>query len=287
MNESEVPSSGLFAFGTSNEQGSERLLERRLELLETAVSDATKSVQVAKSAIVKLKKECSAGDLYAIEKQLSLIEEMSDSLGQVGPQLRKAWGWASDDIDQYVSGPLLDEVRRACEEGGLAMHQALGSNWVGGRKLEVSKTVRLGKIALKGHVASSLAKQVNDHLSKGASRKPEAFAEMLAKILREFGTTSKQIELRTIYNLITALPGVSKEYDEATFVSEVNLLGEAMDENGFTVRSGERLYYPGAGRAVGSGKAIQMVDDEGRVRAYAYVELKPKETRNQTEFFNG
>src|SRR3990170_3717505 len=221
-------------------------MEIYLTSLETALAkteadaDATlKAAIAAVSSLKKFRKAVQTGNLRELRKTIEATEQAITALRQQFTNAKEDWNF---DEEAYLSNKAFtSEILEAAKQIGLKIFEQDDRLYCYPfliRILPGERSILIDKVRERRLRPSVLVKHLKDLQSKPSRFKPEDFLESLVSAYeiivaprgKEMINTGIVIKLRDIYDLLTLLPGQSKEYSTQEFARDIYLL----DQSGVT-----------------------------------------------------
>lgn len=239
-----------------------------------AEADADAAIKAATSVLSTLKRYRSAARQGKIREIRAAGEAARQVIGALDAQVAGlAESWSFDDEGYLQSGGYAAELIERAEREGLRISE------LDGRLYSYPPLIRV----LPGDRAVSIDKAKERRLRpsvlvaylKEIQRRPPRFrpGEFLESLSSAYKVAVKQqnrapgavVPLGDLYDLLTMLPGQSREYAKAEFARDIYLL----DQSGqTTAKDGARIeFHAGAGARVPRG-ALSVVTQHGDEKKY-------------------
>jgi hypothetical protein len=208
-------------------------LEKALAKTEADADAALKASTAAVSSIKKFRTAAQTGNLRELRKTIEAAEQAITTLRQQFTNAKEDWVF---DEEAYLSGRyFISEILETAKQIGLEISERDNILYCYPfliRILPGERSIRIDKMWERRLRPSVLAKHLKDRQSKPSRFKPEAFLESLFSAYeivvaprgKELSNTGIVIKLRDIYDLLTLLPGQSKEYSTQEFARDIYLL---------------------------------------------------------------
>ena len=214
-------------------------LEKALAKTEADADAALKAATVAVSTLKKFRIAAQTGNLRDLQKTIETADQAITALRQQFTNAKEDWNF---DEETYLSNKsFTSEILESAEQAGLKIFEQDDRLYCYPfliRILPGERSILIDKVRERRLRPSVLVKHLKDLQSKPSRFKPEAFLESLFSAYeiivaprgKEMINTGIVIKLRDIYDLLTLLPGQSKEYSTQEFARDIYLL----DQSGVT-----------------------------------------------------
>lgn len=267
-----VPVPGNYIQLTMEDRGVSKLES----LLSRTEQEATRTVRVAQEVLQaarKVQKAVRDGNLKDLDAAFELMDRKQELLRQQSSVSRGTWIF---DVESYLgSRAYIEELIESARASGLDIYERddrLYSYPVLVRILPKERAVRIDKQFERRIRPSVLIAHLKDIQKRPLRFAPEAFLKALfsawERLVRErpreghFAT----VPLHDVYEILTLLPGQSKEYSRQEFARDIYLL----DRSGhLQLSSGWRTSFPAStGTKFGKTKVLSVVKEDGSVKEY-------------------
>ena len=226
--------------------------------IEQAFADAEAAAESARKAASSVASRARAMTKAAQEGNIGGLRKAQDDLGvalsalaaEVGAA-RDAWSWSPEEEAAYLDGGYAGELRAAAEEAGVALHERDGYLVAYPSLLRIQPDERTVRVDRKNHRTlrpSFLAGFLFKNQQKRSGFRPEQLLEQLCVVYDELvrGSPtdlggSSVVPLARIYKLMTALPGVGRDYDRTDFARDIYTLDA---EGPRQTRKGRTVSFP-------------------------------------------
>jgi len=254
--------------------GQDITLESALTSLEQDVEATARAATAAVRAIRALQKAVKQGELRKLNSNIAAAAQAMRALSQQFANAEKGWAF---DAEGYLSGgafaqELIESARKQGvriveQDERLYCYPSLIRILPGEQSVRIDKA-REGR--LRPSVLVAHLKEIQQHPPRF---RPEAFLEGLYEAYRRLNSqqkrslpgTSRVIRLLQIYEMLTILPGMSREYTKAEFARDVYLL----DRSGVTkTRSGAIVEFPASTGTKTPSATISVITENGRQKTY-------------------
>ena len=258
------------------------------QALAKTEADAEATLKAAKSVtrcVSKFRAAAKVGSLRELRTSIELADKAIATLRQQFSNAKEGWNF---DEERYLAGGLYSrEIIHVGQQMGVSIYERDERLYCYPVLIRVSSTDKAVSIDRKRD--SRIRPSVLVARLKELQRKPppfrsEAFLEALFKTyskavaMRAKGLPqmSPVIQLLDIYELLTLLPGQTREYTKQEFARDIYLLHRSGVD---TTRSGTRVRFPASTGTKTPSKIITVITEEGQERSYYGVSFTegPKE----------
>jgi hypothetical protein len=235
---------------------------------------AADGVVSASSALLKtakdLVKAARDGDIPKIRRTTERLGVAVQAVRQEVGNAQSAWPITPDEEEKALSESFSDELIEAANRQGLRVRRqddrlvAYPSLL---RVLPGRRAVEIDKKAVTAIRPSRLVAQLKANAEKKPSSVPERFIEVLYNAYRYVvgANHSAGVPLHEVYNVLTLMPDVKRDYTAADFGRDLFFL----DRSGKTqTKAGIRLSFPTATGTKGGTKVFSFVAPDGEVVTY-------------------
>lgn len=249
-------------------------LEDALAKTEADAENALRAATAATRAVKKFRSAAQSGNLRELPKAIEAAEQTIAALREQFLIAKK--GWIFDSDGYLSSGTFASEIvdmatRQGVkifeQEDRLYCHPLLVRVLPGERQVLIDKTRerRLRPSILVGHL--------RELQNKPPRFKPDTFLKCLfsaysisvAKRGKHLVGTEPAVPLLEVYELLTLLPGQSKDYTRQEFARDIYLL----DKSGMTeTGDGHHARFPAATGTKSASKTISVITDRGHQKVY-------------------
>ena len=256
-------------------------MEIYLTSLETALAkteadaDATlKAAIAAVSSLKKFRKAVQTGNLRELRKTIEATEQAVTALRQQFTNAKEDWNF---DEEAYLSNKAFtSEILEAAKQIGLKIFEQDDRLYCYPfliRILSGECSILIDKMRERRLRPSFLVKHLKDLQSKPPRFKPEAFLESLFSAYeivvaprgKELFNTGIVIKLRDIYDLLTLLPGQSKEYSTQEFARDIYLLDQSRVTR---TKKGSVVSFPASTGTRSATSTITVITQTGQEKKY-------------------
>ncbi|MBI4544757.1 MAG: hypothetical protein HY703_06165 [Gemmatimonadetes bacterium] len=211
-----------------------------------------------------------------MQKALAAAEQLADALRDSVRTLRS--GWSFDERQYLESGAYTAELLRAAEERGvrlLEQDERILSYPSVVRVLPAEGAIEIDRKRERGIRPSVVATHLKERQQKQPRFKPEQFLEALFRAYRLALEEKKRsmgatVRLLGIYQILTLLPGQTREYSKQEFARDIYLLDES---DAKATGEGYRLSFPAATGTRTTG-ALTTVTKAGRLKMYYGISFR-------------
>jgi hypothetical protein len=249
-------------------------LERYLELSQVAADACRKAANSFGAALKQVSDAASVGDLRGIRKA---EDKAAQELAAITARFGELQTAARFEEGEYLShGGYAVELTRTATQLGLlliAQGERLYAPPFEIRILPNERAVMVGKRRVDKLRPSALIDEIRRIQTKAVRLKPEEFLDVLHEAFtyatgRSLSPSERRraIPLIEIYELLTMLPGASKEYTIDDFARDVYLLDRSRVAQ--TRRSKGAILNFVASSGTRSSKVLTMMTDEGLEQKY-------------------
>ncbi len=261
-------------------------LEKALAGSEADAGNSLKAAHTVSLALKKYARVLKEGNLKEIQSAMNDVEKAELVLRQQIATAKEGWNF---DIDTYLnSGNFVKEILSTAEQKGVRIFERddrLYSYPVLVRVLASERSVLIDKAREKRIRPTVLVNRLKELQKKPPRFRPEAFLEALheayQKALRIKGSRDKNspdtgevVALVDIYDLLTLLPGQSREYSRQEFARDIYLL----DRSGVgDTKDGSRLSLPASTGTKISSRTFNVINEYGEEKRYYGIAFTSKE----------
>ena len=219
--------------------------------LATTEADAEATLTAANKVVSSIKKFRDAakkGNLLELPRTIEATEQAIGVLRQRFANARESWDF---DEEPYLSGGgFHSELVETAKQAGVNIFERYGMIYCYPFLIRIKpadRNILIDKIKERRLRPSFLARHLKELQNKPVRFKSEAFldclfkaySKMLSSQIGDALTTGKVVKLLDIYQLLTLLPGQSKEYTAEEFVRDIYLLDKgrvATTSRGFVMK---------------------------------------------------
>ena len=201
---------------------------------ERAADSTLKSAAEVASLTRKIQKAATVGDIAAMKRAHGRLDDALDTLRQAVANTVASWPFRDEEEARYLRDHYADELRLAAVEMDLDIHERDGqliSHPSIVRILPDERAVRVDRKKVSAIRPSHLAGLLLGNQKKRSRYRSDSFMESLhhvySEIVRDESSgglmpgTGRVVPLDRIYKLLTALPGVGRDYDRTDFARDL------------------------------------------------------------------
>ncbi|MDZ4801320.1 MAG: hypothetical protein SGI92_24450 [Bryobacteraceae bacterium] len=240
------------------------MLEPKLQTLEGLVDEALRSGTTLAAKLRKLKKAVKVGDLRDIDKGLAETRELA-------AQVQLQAGALNIAVDEdYFPDRFLQELQEAAASAGLRITVLDGKIYCYPLLVRVrgaERSVQIGAKQERGVRPSVLISELRNLQARPGRFESQGFLNLLHKAYTYClsGKESQVVSLGRIYEILTLMPGASRDYTRDDFSRDLYLLDRSP---GAATRSG---YVPVLSASTGTrhgGDVFLTVGEDGAEKRY-------------------
>lgn len=243
------------------------LFEQTLANLEEKINSTLKTASASLNALKKTRAAARTGNLRDLTKTLEAAKLSISTLQQQFDETSASWAFNGEE---YAAGQdYVQEIIAQARALGVEVYEQDGllySYPVLLRVVPGELSVQIDKTKDRRLRPSAVAAHLKLLQNKPVRFRPEAFLESLYTAYSILAKKDDQVvSLKEVYELLTLLPGQSKEYSRQEFARDVYLL----DCSGVNrTRGGRSLRLPASTGTKVSRGAMRVVTPEGREARY-------------------
>ena len=254
----------------------ERTLEQALSRTEGDAIAALQAAAAVTSALRRVRRAAKTGDTKALVTSLDLVDGSQTRLSEQIANSKEGWDFEVERSmeDGSYTRDLLETARKI----GLRIYESEGSLFSYPSVVRVSPkdcAVYVDKKRDQQIRPSVLVARLKRQQQNPPAFRAQAFLEALHKAYRRLvasrsggESTSPDIRLLDIYDLLTLLPGQSSEYSKQDFVRDVYRL----HASGFaTTKDGSTVEFHASTATKKVSNRLTIVTETGEIRFYATV----------------
>jgi hypothetical protein len=249
-------------------------LEAALQQTEADADTSLKGAAAATRSLKRLRSVIRDGNLREVRSALAAAQQAVHTLQQqVG---RTVEGWDFDDASYFDSGAYTRELLETAARMQLAIFEQDDRLYCYPSLLRVmaaERTILIDRTRERRLRPSALVQHLHDLQDRPPRFRPEAFLEALFKAYRALLQRNSSSRLDTgpverltrVYELLTLLPGQSREYSSHEFARDIYLL----DRSGLTeTRDGFVVSFPASTGTRSTSGVITAITENGQERRY-------------------
>ncbi len=251
-------------------------LEKALAKTEDDAGASLKAAQGVLGALRKIRNAARVGSLKELRSAIDAADKAEALLRQVMANGKAGWDF---NEEAYLSdGSFVKELLGAAAEKSLGIFQSedrLFCYPVLIRVLPGEKAVLIDKSREKRLRPSVLIAYLKELQKRPPRFRPEAFLESLylayetAICKRSRGKeqlpSEPVIALLDLYDLLTLLPGLTKEYSKQEFVRDIYLLHRSGLD---TTKKGARVSFPASTGTKIPSRTLSIINEQGEMKRY-------------------
>lgn len=252
------------------------MIEEKLQDLETRVDAALRDGKALAGRLSKLKKAAQVGDLREIDKGLAEVRELAE-------KAQAQAGSLSFEVEtDYFPEKFLAEFEAAAIAAGLQIKILDGKVYCYPLLVRVRATdrsVQVGARQERGVRPSALIARLRNLQEKPQRFESQGFLNLLHKAYTYClnGKTSGVVALGKIYEILTLMPGVSKEYTRDDFARQLYLLDQT---TGVATRSGHTAVLSASTGTRHGGEVFLTVGENGAEKRYYGIAFRKHESES-------
>lgn len=246
-------------------------LDLALASSEAEVEAAVKAAQTAFTAAKKLRTAARNGNVRELPRAMEAVDQAISSLRQRFEAARESWAF---DSEAYLAnGDYQRELLETASRMGLRIFEQDDRLFCYPFLLRVlpgERTVLIDKLRERRLRPAVLVRHLKFLQSKPVRFKPEAFLESLYAAYRALaghdqGSSGPVLKLHDLYDLLTLLPGASKDYSRQEFARDIYLLDQSRVTQ---TKDGHVACFPASTATRASRQTIALVTQEGHEKKY-------------------
>ncbi len=247
------------------------------EALEKTEADANAVLKAAAAVTASLKRFRAAAHLGNLRALRPAIDGAEQALAELGRRLSDAKsGWDFDEEAYFADGGYARELLETAQRLDVRIFELDDRLYCYPSLVRVSESDRsvvIDKVRERRLRPSFLVGQLKDLQGRPSRFRPEAFLESLSAAYghiadkrgaarTEPGAVEKLLD---VYELLTLLPGQTREYSKQEFARDIYLL----DRSGVTqTRRGYVVSFPASTGARSAGSTVRVVTEGGQEKLY-------------------
>ena len=255
-------------------------LEKALSKTETDADATLKSVLAAVSSIKRFRMAAKNGDLRELKKTIDASEQAIAALKQQFANAKE--GWVFDEEIYLSSKDFLEEVISAAAQSGVKIFEQDDRLYCYPfiiRAISNERCVMINKTREKRLRPSVLANHLKTLQNKPIRFKPETLLECLFAVyliaVKTRGdhkiSTGAIVPLLEVYDILTLLPGQSKEYAKQEFARDICLLDQS---NVTETKKGYHVSFTGSTANRFLSKIITAITQNGEKKKYYGISFR-------------
>jgi hypothetical protein len=249
-------------------------LEPALRQTETDADASLKAAAAATKALKRFRSVIHDGNLREVAAALGAVQQTVDALEQQVAATRARWDF--DETSYFASGAYTRELLETAERMQLAIFEEDDRLYCYPslvRVLPTERTLLIDRTRERRLRPSLVVDQLRTLQGRPPRFRPDAFLEALfgayRVLARRHGSGALArgpVErLMDVYELLTLLPGQSREYSRQEFARDIYLL----DRSGVVAaRNGSVVSFPASTGTKSSSGVITAITESGQERLY-------------------
>lgn len=250
------------------------LLEEALQQTEADADASLKTAAAVSRSLKRLRTVVHEGNLREVHTALSAAEQSVEALHQ--QVTRTVQGWDFDEASYFSSGAYIDELLTTAARMQVAIFEQDDRLYCYPSLLRVlpsEPALLIDRTRERRLRPSAVVAHLRTLRDRPARFRPDAFLEALFKayrtLVQRHGSgklESAPVErLARVYELLTLLPGQSREYSSHEFARDIYLL----DRSGITeTRDGFVVSFPASTGTKSASGTITAITENGQERRY-------------------
>jgi hypothetical protein len=240
------------------------MLEPKLQTLEGLVDEALRIGTALTAKLRKLKRAVKIGDLRDIDKSLVEARELA-------AQVQLQAGALNITVDEdYFPDHFLQEVQEAAASAGLRITVLDGKIYCYPLLVRVrgaERSVQIGAKQERGVRPSALISELRNLQAKPRRFESQGFLNLLHRAYTYClsGKGSEVVSLGRIYDILTLMPGASKDYTRDDFSRDLYLLDRSL---GATTRGGHVPVLSASTGTRHGGEVFLTIGEDGEEKRY-------------------
>ena len=253
-------------------------LEQAFTHTEQSAGAALKSAQSVVTAARALSKAAKTGNIATMKSAMARLDHAVSALKDAADDALDSWSFQDGDEAIYLKEEYMAELLALAKDRGLQMYEQDG-NLISYpsivRILPDDRAVRVDRKKVSSIKPSGLVDQLLKNQQRPLHVSP-TFLNALYKVYTELvsqdgsgrmtgGIGGRVVPLARVYGLLTALPGVSRDYDRNDFARDIYTI----DANGPRVtRRGARVDFPSSTGTRRRTDVFTFIDPDGNSADY-------------------
>jgi hypothetical protein len=251
------------------------MLEPALQTFQSQVEATLDRTNTLTKRLKRLKTAAQTGDLREIDKSLIELKDISTAVSEQTAAL----DFGFDETGYFPEG-FLSELAETAAGKGLKVFSQDGKLYCYPLLVRVKaaeRSVQIGKKTERGIRPSALAAKLEQLQAKPARFQSSAFLGLLHRAWKHCAARNESpvLTLAEIYEVLTLMPGASKEYTRDDFARDLYLL----DRSGVTrMDSGiEFMFSASTGTRNAANTFVCIAEDGSEKRYYGISFSQPSE----------
>jgi hypothetical protein len=259
--------------------------ERAFTDTERAAESAVKAATSLLATARQMQKAAQEGNISSLRRTSERLQSAASLIQQEVSNAVNAWPFTPESEENYLRESYTSELLSRAGAEQLIIHQrddrliCFPSIL---RVLPADKAVRIDKKRVPQVRPSKLVAILKDNQTRPRKFRSEVFLEAIYRVYRNLVSRSQPgrlmdddrigpvITLARIYEMLTSLPGSTREYDSTDFARDLYLV----DTGGIRkVRSGATISFPASTGTRSQRGTFSFVSAEGEVVTYYGVQF--------------
>lgn len=251
-------------------------LEQALAKTQAAADAALSAAGAVGRTLKKFRKASSEGNLRDVRATLEAAEHSMKTLRQEFANAKESWDF---DAEDYLSnGQFAQELLRTAQAMGVRLFEQDDRLYCYPALIRIDpkeRAVLIDKTRERRLRPSVLVAHFRDLQKRPPRFRPEAFLESLFEAYSAiaerqgkdlFGSGSGVVvRLTDVYDLLTLLPGQSREYPKQEFARDVYLLDQS---DAATTKKGYRVSFPASTGTRSASATLRVITQRGGEKVY-------------------
>ncbi len=249
-------------------------LEKALARTEADADAALKAATAAVSSLKKFRAAAQTGNLRELRRTIDVAGQAISALRQQFSNAKEGWNF---DEEAYLSGrDFLSEILETAGQMGVKVFEQDDRLYCYPflvRILPNERAISIDKKRERRLRPSVLVNHLRELQNKPVRFRPEVFLESLynaysvavATRPKYLVNTRVVVPLLEVYNLLTLLPGQSKEYSRQEFARDIYLLDQSRVVK---TRKGLVVSFPASTGTKSSTSTITVITQNGQEKKY-------------------
>lgn len=254
-------------------------LEQALAKTEADATATLKAADIVVRSLRKLRAATKLGNLRELRSAIEAAEKAMVALRQQLTNTRE--GWDFDEERYFADGLYSTEIIATGQQMGISIFERDNRLYCYPVLIRVSsndKAVFIDRKRENRIRPSVLVARLKELQHKPPAFRPETFLEALFKAYskavamrgKDLLGMATVVALVDIYELLTLLPGQTREYSKQEFARDIYLLHHSGVD---TTRTGAKVSFPFTGRA--PSRTLTVIDEAGEIKRYYGISFTP------------
>ncbi len=244
-----------------------RQLEAALQQTETDADASIRATAAVTKSLKRFRSVVHDGNLRELKAALSAVEQAVEALEEQVAATAQRWDF--DETSYFARGDYTRELLQTAKAMRVAMFEQderLYSYPSLIQVLAAERMVLIDRVRERRLRPSVVVEHLRALQQRPPRFKPEAFLEALFNAYRVLAQPLGAVErLARVYELLTLLPGQSRDYSRQEFARDLYLL----DRSGVTsTRNGYMVSFPGSTGMKSATGVLTAITESGQERRY-------------------